>query len=128
MISQLVKITAILIALGSALPALAFGDDIGLSFLPENKQRVRVDAQTVEDVGNGVLVEPKDRPNNAKLSGLIKSLRETKNKQIKGTFRFKGKKLYRVVYIFDEVRQALKVRVDNVNYIISELRFFEVED
>lgn len=115
---------AALFSIGLAAPAIA--DDIGLSFQPDNKPRiVRVDAQTVEDIGSGVLVEPKDQFNNNRLKDLIESL---DGKRVKGTFRIKGKKLHKVVYSFDHGTNQLKVRVNNVNYIISELDFVDSED
>lgn len=127
--NRLYKILLVaLFSLGVAIPAFGdgFGDDIGLSFLPKSTQEhVRVDARSVEDIGDRVLVEPKDRVNNSKLSGLIRSLHQAKGKRVKGTFRIRGKKLYKVIYIFDDINMQLKVRVNNINYIISELRFLE---
>lgn len=125
-----------IIALGAALPAFAFGDDVGMTFKPDSSRVVRVLARIVDnyqDVVNdseqSLIVRPRDQFNNKKLSDLIETLRlENNGEPIRGTFRRAGKKLQHVEYIFDMSRDVLKVRVNGIHYIIGKLRFIIAEE
>lgn len=125
-----------IIALGAALPAFAFGDDVGMTFKPDAGRVVRVLARIVDnyqDVVNdneqSVIVRPRDQFNNNKFVDLIETLRRENNGgPIPGTFRRSGKPLQHVEYIFDMHRNELKVRVNGINYIVAELRFIIAEE